>query len=680
MGGPSDDVASGVALDGSGNVYTVGYFAGTADFDPGPGAFSLTSAGEADIFVSKLDSAGNLIWARAMGGPSSDDAALGVALDGSGNVYTVGSFAGAADFDPGPGAFNLTSAGDSNIFVSKLDSAGNLIWARAMGGPSSLDLALGGVALDGSGNVYTVGSFAGAADFDPGPGTFNLTSAGEEDIFVSKLDSAGNLIWAQAMGGPSLDQAGGVALDGSGNVYTVGSFAGAADFDPGPGTFNLTSAGDSNIFVSKLDSAGNLIWARAMGGPSSVGAAFGVALDGSSNVYTVGFFAGTADFDPGPGAFNLTSAGGFDIFVCKLGSSDSPSRIDLSVAALTFTTDEGMNSPPQTFEIRNVGGEILNYQVTTNKPWLSVSPEQGSAAGESDTIEVFVNTDGLQPGTHKGAITVSEFQPTKAASPILQSPPAATISVTLVVNPAATGVTPVGIVNAASFTAFAAPAAIMSLFGTGLAEGTETAATTPLPTTLAGTNVTVTDSEGVSSMAELFFVSGGQINFLIPEGTSLGLATVTVTREDGISGTITVELEAVGPALFSANADGMGVAAAVAVTADATGSSTIQSVVQCHTALVGCGALPLDLGSEGDQVFLVLFGTGIRGRSSLSAVSATVGGEDVPVLFAGPQGGFVGLDQVNLGPLPRSLIGRGEVEIVLTVDGKEANTVTVSFR
>ena len=92
------------------------------------------------------------IWARAMGGPSSFEAALGVALDGSGNVYTVGLFAGAADFDPGPGAFNLTSAGDVDIFVSKLDSAGNFVWARAMGGPSS-DAALG-VALDGSGNVY----------------------------------------------------------------------------------------------------------------------------------------------------------------------------------------------------------------------------------------------------------------------------------------------------------------------------------------------------------------------------------------------------------------------------------------------------------------------------------------------------------------------------------------------
>ena len=357
----------------------------------------------------------------------------------------------------------------------------------------------------------------------------------------------------------------------------------------------------------------------------------------------------------------------------------NPPQIDVSVPAFTFTAEEGMNPSPQTFEIRNMGGETLNYQVATNQPWLSVSPEQGSSAGEADTIEVSVNIDGLQPGTHEGTITVSELQATKAAATIFQAAPVM-ISVTLVVSPAASGLSPGGIVNAASFNAFAAPASIMSLFGTGFTDRTEVANTTPLPTTLAGSSVTVTDSAGVPRTAELFFVSEGQINFLIPEGAALGRATVTVTREDGESGSIAIQLEAVGPALFSANADGMGVAAAVAVTAGADGSQTSQFVFQCGVTAGSCVASPLDLGSESDQVVLVLFGTGLRGRSDLSAVSATVGGEDVPVLFAGPQGGFVGLDQVNLGPLRRSLIGRGEVEIVLTVDGKVANTVTVSLR
>ena len=110
--------------------------------------------------------------------------------------------------------------------------------------------------MDGSGNVYTTGRFGGSVDFDPGAGVFNLTSAGEQDIFVSKLDSAGNFVWARRMGGADLDRGIGVTVDDSGIVYTTGHFQGSADFDPGAGVFSLTSTGLDDIFVSKLDSAG----------------------------------------------------------------------------------------------------------------------------------------------------------------------------------------------------------------------------------------------------------------------------------------------------------------------------------------------------------------------------------------------------------------------------------------
>ncbi len=325
MGGTGVDQGLGVAVDGSGNVYTTGFFKGTADFDPSAGVFNLTSTGFDDIFVSKLDNAGNFVWARQMGGADFDQG-LGVAVDDSGNVYTTGRFRGTADFDPSAGVFNLTSAEFLDIFVSKLDSAGNFVWARQMGG-TDLDLGAG-VAVDGSGNVYTTGFFKGTADFDPGTRVFNLTSAGSFDIFVSKLDSAGNFVWARQMGGTSVDLGSGVAVDGSGNVYTTGRFRGTADFDPSAGVFNLTSASFDDIFVSnfddifvsKLDSAGNFVWARQMGG-TGVDEGYGVAVDGSGNVYTTGYFRGTADFAPGTGVFNLTSAGSFDIFVSKLDSA-----------------------------------------------------------------------------------------------------------------------------------------------------------------------------------------------------------------------------------------------------------------------------------------------------------------------------------------------------------------------
>jgi uncharacterized protein (TIGR03437 family) len=179
------------------------------------------------------------------------------------------------------------------------------------------------VVVDGSGNVYTTGFFQGTADFDPGPGVFNMTSAGGNDVFVSKLDSAGNFAWARRMGGTDSDGGDGVVVDGSGNVYTAGSFGGTVDFDPGPGVFNLTSAGDSDIFVAKLDGDGNFVWAQQMGGTGSAFPEITIAVDAGSNVYATGGFRDTADFDPGAGVFELTSAGARDIFVAKYNDHSS---------------------------------------------------------------------------------------------------------------------------------------------------------------------------------------------------------------------------------------------------------------------------------------------------------------------------------------------------------------------
>jgi len=310
---------------GNGDVYTTGLFYGTIDFDPdSSGIFNLTAApGSFDIFISKLDSSGNFVWAKRMGGTGYDEG-RSIAVDpaGSGDVYTTGRFSGTADFDPGPGVYNLTSAGNYEIFISKLDSSGNFVWAKAMGGTDS-DIAYS-IAIDptGSGDVYTTGFFIGTVDFDPdSSGIFNLTSAGSYDIFISKLDGSGNFIWAKAIGGASVsgDIGYSIAIEpsGSGDVYTTGVFAGIVDFDPDTGIFNLTGNG---IFISKLDSSGNFVWAKAIVGTNSA-VGFSIALDpaGSGDVYTTGYFHGTVDFDPDSmGIFNLT---GNAIFLSKLDSS-----------------------------------------------------------------------------------------------------------------------------------------------------------------------------------------------------------------------------------------------------------------------------------------------------------------------------------------------------------------------
>lgn len=392
VGGTLDDIGQNIFVDLDENVYTTGYFNDTVDFDPGPGNFPLTSEGNADIFISKLDRSGNLIWAKNIGG-AFDDEGYGIFVDSMGNVYTTGYFQGTVDFDPNGGGENLSSEGSSDIFISKLDSNGNFVDAWALGGTAD-DYGFG-IFLDPSGNIYTTGYFKNTLYFNPGGVNTNLSSASMNvedifisklnsngtfawakgiggtnadvglgisafssgnvyitgwfqgsvdfdrdnthagntdilisnnvsyDIFVTKLNSGGNYVWAKAMGGSSEDIGQAVAVDRLGNVYTTGWFNGTADFDPASGTsFNLVNTGiASDIFVSKLNSNGNFLWAKAMGGVSSADVGFGIAVDGTGNVYTTGSFQGTVDFDPGTGTFNLTSAGNEDIFISKLYSN-----------------------------------------------------------------------------------------------------------------------------------------------------------------------------------------------------------------------------------------------------------------------------------------------------------------------------------------------------------------------
>ncbi len=235
-------------------------------------------------------------------------------------------------------------------------------------------------------------------------------------------------------------------------------------------------------------------------------------------------------------------------------------------------------------------------------------------------------------------------------------------------------------VSAASYSYLVAPDSIATAGGRGLATRTEAAPSTSLPVSLAGTTVRVTDSLNVERLAPLFFVSPGQVNYLIPKGAAAGLAVVKVTSGDGTVSTGVAQVERVAPGLFTANADGAGVAAAVALRIAADGTEVYQLSFECTAGPGSCRASPLGLGAPSDRVYLSLYGTGVRGRSSLAAVDVKIGGSSMPVLYAGPQGQLEGLDQINVGPLPRTLQGSGEVTVTLAVDGQPANVTTVSFR
>ncbi|MBK7667481.1 MAG: T9SS type A sorting domain-containing protein [Sphingobacteriaceae bacterium] len=325
FGGTMAEKGNAVKVDGSGNVYSIGTFSGTCDFDPSSATFTLTSSGNQDVFISKLDASGNFVFAKKFGGTSAeylDD----LAFDASGNIYLIGEFSTTVDFDPGTGTFNMTAPGTgTDIFVCKLDMNGNFIWAKQMGSPW-WDSG-NSIAIDGSGNVVITGDFAttsaGPADFDPGPGTFTFTSGtggGNTDIFISKLTSAGNFVWAKQIGGINGDFGNSLEVDNSNNIIVGGYFTGTADFDPNAGTTNLVSLGMEDIYILKLDASGNFIWARNMGS-NTVDYCKSIALDASGNVYSTGSFRGTADFDPSASSYTLASVAGDDIFISKLDAS-----------------------------------------------------------------------------------------------------------------------------------------------------------------------------------------------------------------------------------------------------------------------------------------------------------------------------------------------------------------------
>jgi Beta-propeller repeat len=239
-GGPKSDDGSSIAVDGSGNSYVTGTFWATATF----GSTTLTSKGDADVFVAKLDSGGKLVWAVSAGGPKVDYC-TSIALDDSGNSYVTGTFWGTATFGSTP----MIPKGGGDIFVAKLDTSGNFLWAVPAGGAfGSSDVGYG-IAIDASGSSYVTGWFEGTATF----GSATLTSKGDADVFVAKLDSGGKFVWAVSAGGPKVDYCTSIALDDSGNSYVIGYFYGrTATF----GSTTLTSNGGSDIFIVKLDKNG----------------------------------------------------------------------------------------------------------------------------------------------------------------------------------------------------------------------------------------------------------------------------------------------------------------------------------------------------------------------------------------------------------------------------------------
>lgn len=406
IGGISFDYCTTIII-GKGEVYIAGGFGNaTVDFDPGPGTFYLTAAGNYCMYIAKFNSSGNFIWAKAAGAYNSWINSMAFDSTGSGDMYISGGFSFTVDFDMGAGVFNLTSVGatplfaKSDIFICKLDSMGNFIWAKAMGGPG-FDEAYS-LAVNTYGDVYSTGYFNDSADFDPGAGTFNLTSHGGDDIFISKLDNSGNFIWTKAIGGIDYDASSSLALDlpGGEDVYFTGTFVDTVDFDPGAGVFNLTSDIFGDIYVARLDSAGNFVWAKQAGGAGTLESSMCIVLDAFGNAYTTGnFYGNTCTFGP----FTLINTGtNNEIYIARLNAVISTGINEI----IPFAKEIFIFPNPATNYF------IITLEASNKSTGIIISDLNGKvmySTAASGTQNIKVNTKDFAQGVYVVQIQTGEF-------------------------------------------------------------------------------------------------------------------------------------------------------------------------------------------------------------------------------------------------------------------------------
>ena len=316
-----------VGVDQAGNVYSAGLLHNTIDLDPGPAVFPLTGSGLSGygIYISKLDAGGNFVWAKEI--PSLVEFGdIELKVDKDGNVYLASNLPDPADMDPGPGVQMMTPIGAKDAFVVKLDTDGNLVWAKQFGGPGDTVPEANTLVIDKDGNLVICGMFNNTVDFDPGPGSYNLTSTAHIQSYIVKLSNHGDFIWAKQFGNSPVVYSGShivdVQCDAQGSIYMVGGFAGTCDFDPGAAVYSLKANSIRDGFIAKLTANADFVWAKHIANLSTeynyLVESRAIEIDGMNNVVTTGFFIGTFDFDPGTAVSSITTSGAYDCYILKL--------------------------------------------------------------------------------------------------------------------------------------------------------------------------------------------------------------------------------------------------------------------------------------------------------------------------------------------------------------------------
>lgn len=391
LGGGYDTKGISIALDRNSNVYTTGYHTGFA--------FGGSAIGR-DIFIAKHDSNGNQKWIKKIGGAGIDNP-TSITIDLNNNVLTTGYYSDLVDFDPGINVFNLTSIG-KDIFISKLDSSGNFIWAKSFQGDG--DKRGSSIKIDIQNNIIIGGAFNGTIDLDPGLNTSIVTSIGQYDVYICKLDPTGNFVWAKNWGSSLDDVCNEISLDSFGNIFTTGSFQSTTDFDPSAGISNITATstianGNTDMYISKLYSNGNFAWVKRIGGSGlTVGNAITIE---NNNLYTTGLFKETTDFNPDLPVNIQTSTNTInsDAFILKLSNTFNCTQPNLNLngpgcigAPINLTSDTGI-AQIQWY----LNGNLISIQQGWNTNGITVAGDviAGTTSNRlSNPNAVFVDSSG----------------------------------------------------------------------------------------------------------------------------------------------------------------------------------------------------------------------------------------------------------------------------------------------
>lgn len=301
-GGSSTDVGQRLAIDNLDQLYWFGTFSSTATF----GTFKRTSSGENDLFVAKLSSTGSLQWVSTGGGKENEYAG-GIAVDSLFNVYIAGAYRKSANF----GTINLSHGSLTNILIAKLNPKGDFVWAKGAG-KNNFEQC-NDIAVDAMGNSYVSGFFRSSSIRF---GTSTLTTFGDTDGFVAKLNTKGDFLWAKRFGGSTFDQGTAITLSSTNHVYITGFYQKSSTF----GATTLSSPGKYSVFVSKLNDSGAFLWSRSAGGSTGRDEAHHLVMSPPNFLLVNGYFSGTVKF----GATSLTSKGNSDGFLWKLSTLPPP--------------------------------------------------------------------------------------------------------------------------------------------------------------------------------------------------------------------------------------------------------------------------------------------------------------------------------------------------------------------